>query len=56
MHEAELLAASDDPEEHYVSTVLHERVRLDLEYVDHSSFAGDLRLLVTQAVAVVRSA
>jgi lipopolysaccharide/colanic/teichoic acid biosynthesis glycosyltransferase len=56
MDEAEILAVSADPEDHYISTVLHERVRLDLNYVDHSSFAGDLRLLVTQAFAVVRSA
>jgi lipopolysaccharide/colanic/teichoic acid biosynthesis glycosyltransferase len=54
MDEAEILAASDDPHAYYVTTVLHERVRLDLEYIDHASFGGDLSLLLAQAAAIWR--
>jgi hypothetical protein len=32
---------------------LHERVRLDLEYLDKRSFASDLQLLIRQALAIV---
>jgi lipopolysaccharide/colanic/teichoic acid biosynthesis glycosyltransferase len=54
MDEAEILAARDDPQAFYVTTLLHERVRLDLEYVDHATFGGDLQLLMAQAAAIWR--
>jgi lipopolysaccharide/colanic/teichoic acid biosynthesis glycosyltransferase len=54
MDEAEILAASDDPQTYYVTTVLHERVRLDLEYIDRASFGRDLHLLLAQVAAIWR--
>jgi lipopolysaccharide/colanic/teichoic acid biosynthesis glycosyltransferase len=54
MHEAELLASSGDPKDLYVTTVLHERVRLDLEYVGSGSLGSDLRLIGRQVAAIVR--
>lgn len=54
MDEADQLAAADDPVGHYESVLLHERVRLDLEYLDKRSFATDLQLLSRQALAIVR--
>jgi lipopolysaccharide/colanic/teichoic acid biosynthesis glycosyltransferase len=54
MDEAEALAESEDPEAHYVTRILHERVRLDVEYVDLSSLRYDLAVLFRQAVAIVR--
>ena len=53
MDEADQLAAADDPVDHYESKLLHERVRLDLEYLDKRSFGSDLRLLIRQALAIV---
>lgn len=53
MDEGARLAGSADPEDYYRSTLLHERVRLDLAYLDRRSIATDVRLLVRQAVAIV---
>lgn len=54
MDEAERLAGSDDPLEHYRSVLIHERVRLDLGYLDRRSFGYDVRLLLRQVVAIAR--
>lgn len=55
MDEAEALAGSGDPEAHYIGRILHERVRLDLEYLDRRSLPYDLAVLFRQAVAIVRT-
>lgn len=44
-NEESILAASDDPERLYLETVLPEKLRLSLEYLDRASFAGDLGIL-----------
>jgi lipopolysaccharide/colanic/teichoic acid biosynthesis glycosyltransferase len=54
MDEGEILAASGDPEAAYITTVLHERARLDLGYIDRRSFGGDVALLVRQLLLIVR--
>jgi lipopolysaccharide/colanic/teichoic acid biosynthesis glycosyltransferase len=54
MDEAELLARAADPVSYYRSTVLHDRVRADLSYLAHRSFAYDIRLLASQAMAIAR--
>jgi lipopolysaccharide/colanic/teichoic acid biosynthesis glycosyltransferase len=54
MDETAVLAGVDDPEAHYVEHILHDRVRLDLEYLDHCSVGYDVRFLVRQAWAIVR--
>jgi lipopolysaccharide/colanic/teichoic acid biosynthesis glycosyltransferase len=46
--ESRLLDQADDPEDYYVNHLLHERVRLDLQYVDRRSLRGDVALLVRQ--------
>jgi lipopolysaccharide/colanic/teichoic acid biosynthesis glycosyltransferase len=53
MDEARLLDQADDPEDYYVSHLLHERVRLDLRYVDRRSLLGDVRLLLRQVWVIV---
>jgi len=53
MDEAKVLAAVGDPETYYVETMLHDRARLDLDYVRHHSFAGDLAILARQVAAIV---
>jgi lipopolysaccharide/colanic/teichoic acid biosynthesis glycosyltransferase len=54
MDEAELLARSPDPVSYYVTTVLHERVRADLTYLEHRSIGYDVRLLCAQLLAIAR--
>jgi lipopolysaccharide/colanic/teichoic acid biosynthesis glycosyltransferase len=54
MDEAERLAGQPDPLEHYRSVLLHERVGLDLGYLERRSFGYDLRLLVRQVVVIIR--
>jgi lipopolysaccharide/colanic/teichoic acid biosynthesis glycosyltransferase len=55
MDEGERLSAASDPGSLYVAEILHDRVRLDLEYVGSASIAYDIRLLIRQALAIVRS-
>jgi lipopolysaccharide/colanic/teichoic acid biosynthesis glycosyltransferase len=54
MDEAELLATAEDPVSYYTSTVLHQRVRADLTYLERCSLGYDIRLLCTQVLAIVR--
>jgi lipopolysaccharide/colanic/teichoic acid biosynthesis glycosyltransferase len=51
--ESRLLDEADDPEDYYVNHLLHERVRLDLRYVDRRSLLGDVRLLVRQVWVIM---
>ena len=51
--EAALLGRSQDPEEEYVTHILPEKVRLAREYLDRSSFAFDMSLLVKTLLRLV---
>ena len=44
-NESDLLAGAEDPEQIYLNTVLPEKLRIAVNYVDHASLAGDLRVL-----------
>jgi len=52
--EEQLLAAVDDVEAEYLSTVLPAKLALDLAYVDSRSLAGDLRIMWTTVRMLVR--
>jgi lipopolysaccharide/colanic/teichoic acid biosynthesis glycosyltransferase len=54
MDEAELLSDTDDPESLYVDRILHERVHIDLQYLEESSLRYDVQLLARQAMAIMR--
>jgi lipopolysaccharide/colanic/teichoic acid biosynthesis glycosyltransferase len=54
MDEAERLAAAENPDQFYATALLHERVCLDLQYLDQQSVGYDMRLLVRQAAAIIR--
>ena len=54
MDEADLLAASPDPLDFYVTSVLHDRVRADLTYLERRSVGYDIRLLAAQVLAIAR--
>jgi lipopolysaccharide/colanic/teichoic acid biosynthesis glycosyltransferase len=55
MDEGSILAAAADPEDHYRTTLVHERNRADLSYLELQSFGYDLRLLVRQLALILRS-
>lgn len=52
--ESDVLAAVDDPERHYVNTILPEKVALYTAYVDGQTFLGDCRILLRTLISVVR--
>ena len=54
MDEGEILSAAADPEALYRSRILHERVRVDLQYLHRASFPYDVALLARQFLAIVR--
>ncbi|MGH3476170.1 MAG: sugar transferase [Nocardioidaceae bacterium] len=54
MDESERLADSPDPARYYTSVLLHERVRLDLDYLRRRSMRYDISLLIRQARAILR--
>jgi len=56
MNEGQLLADADDPEEYYRTTLLHQRTRADLSYLELQGFGYDLRLLLRQVSLILRSA
>jgi len=52
-HEEELLAAAgDDLENTYLTVILPDKLRLDLEYIAQQSFLGDLAILAQAAVSL----
>lgn len=53
MDEGEILATAEDPHRFYVERLLHDRVRLDLAYVETRSFRYDVVLLVRQVLAIL---
>lgn len=52
-HEEELLTtAGDDHEQAYLSTILPDKLRMDLEYLDQQSFFFDLIVLAKAAISL----
>lgn len=45
IHESELLAQSSDPENCYITTIMPEKLKLNLQYIQNQSFNEDLRLI-----------
>jgi lipopolysaccharide/colanic/teichoic acid biosynthesis glycosyltransferase len=54
MNEAALLAGVDDPVGYYRKTLLHDRVRSDLEYLGRRSLRYDIGLLIRQFVLLLK--
>ncbi len=45
-NENELLEQVDDPERYYVDEIMQDKLRINLEYVAHHSFATDISLII----------
>ncbi len=45
VHENELLAASDNPEQTYIQEVMPAKLELNLQYIDTQSVLGDIKLI-----------
>ena len=54
MDEADALDRAQDPESFYVTTVLHQRVQLDLQYLTRRSLTYDVGLLMRQFIAILK--
>lgn len=53
-NEQDELAASDDPERHYLDEILPRKVAMYRDYVRSRSFVGDLRVIGETFAAIVR--
>jgi lipopolysaccharide/colanic/teichoic acid biosynthesis glycosyltransferase len=56
MDEAAQLADVDDPVAYYRTTLVHDRNRADLIYLDKQSLSYDISLLFRQVLAIIRQA
>lgn len=54
MDEAERLASVENAAEHYRNVLLHERVQMDITYLERKSLLFDVGLLLRQVVAIAR--
>jgi lipopolysaccharide/colanic/teichoic acid biosynthesis glycosyltransferase len=54
-HEAELLAAADDPEREYREVVLPAKLKLSAEYAARASFSTDLNVILNTLLRVLRA-
>ena len=43
--ENELMEKAEDPEKYYIEVIMQEKIRLYLDYVQHQSFWGDVKLI-----------
>lgn len=55
INESELLATFDDPEQGYVSRVMPEKLRMNLEYLRSRTWASDMRVLMRTVARVIKS-
>lgn len=53
VHENELLAASDNPEQTYIDVVMPAKLQLNLQYIDNQSFCGDIKLIFKTFAAIL---
>ena len=51
-NENELLATTDDPECFYIETVMPDKLRINLQYVNNHSFMGDIGIIMLTLRAV----
>ena len=53
-NEADEIAAAEDPERHYVESLLPRKTAMYVDYVNNRSFAGDLAIIMRTLATVIR--
>lgn len=53
-NENELLAHADDPEKCYRETIMPDKLRLNLEYIDTQSFMGDIGIIFRTFSSIIK--
>jgi lipopolysaccharide/colanic/teichoic acid biosynthesis glycosyltransferase len=53
VHESEILARSDNPEQTYIDEVMPAKLALNLEYIQHQSLKEDLKLIFQTFAAIM---
>ena len=54
VHENEVLAASDNPEQTYIDEVMPAKLDLNLQYIATQSLIGDIRLIFNTFLAILK--
>ncbi len=52
--EAELLEGAQNPDEIYIKKILPQKMKLNLKYIENFSFFGDIKVLLTTVLAVIK--
>ncbi len=52
-NENELLEQAENPDQYYIDVIMPDKLRINLEYVNHHSFWGDIRLIFRTFWAIV---
>ena len=53
-NENELMEQAEDPEDYYINVIMQEKLKLYLEYVNHHSFWGDIKLIFQTFVVIIK--
>ena len=53
-NENELMEQAEDPENYYINVIMQEKLKLYLEYVNHHSFWGDIKLIFQTFAVIVK--
>lgn len=53
-NENELMEQAEDPESYYINFIMQEKLKLYLEYVNHHSFWGDIKLIFQTFAVIIK--
>ena len=53
-NENEMMEQSDNPEDFYINVIMHEKIKLYLEYVNNHSFLNDIKLIFQTFWVIVK--
>lgn len=53
-NENELMEQAENPENYYINVIMQEKLKLYLEYVNHHSFWGDIKLIFQTFAVIVK--
>jgi len=53
-NENELLEKSEDPESYYIESIMPDKLKLNLDYIEQRSFANDLKVIFKTLSTIIR--